>query len=116
MEKPAPLFIQQHAVGLKRVLDLHSRLRVFFLHLHGAPEKIETHERRLAALPCDRDVGSPMPFDRLADVLLHHLIGHPKGTVGIHLLLLEIKAVGAIEIALGAGRLGHHMKRRERIL
>ncbi len=116
VKKPAPFFIEQHTIGLQCVFDLHSGLGIFFLYLHCPAEKIQSHEGRLTALPGDRHIGRPMSFNGLANILLHQFVRHTERAFGVHLLLLEIKAVGAIEIALGAGRLGHHMKRRQRIL
>ncbi|MCK7468675.1 MAG: hypothetical protein MZU91_11550 [Desulfosudis oleivorans] len=45
----------------------------------GAPEEVEPHERRLAALPGDRRPRRAcVRLDRLPDVALHDLVGHPE--------------------------------------
>ena len=41
LEKPGPLFVQQHPVGLQIVLDALAGLRVLFLERHHLAEKVQ---------------------------------------------------------------------------
>ena len=50
-QEHAPLVGQERPVGLERVQDLLARLPELIDELDGAAEEVESHERRLAALP-----------------------------------------------------------------
>src|SRR5580692_5419617 len=54
LEKLAPFIIEKDAVGLKCVLYGLTWLAVLLDEFDGAPEKVQLHERRLAALPRHR--------------------------------------------------------------
>ncbi len=109
-EEPAPLVVKQDAVGLEGVFDVGARFPVFFLKLHGSPEKIESHKRWLAALPCDGYPRGPVKSKELADIGLVDPRRHPKIASRIELFLLQEKTVAATQIAGRTRRLGHYMK------
>jgi hypothetical protein len=79
-------------------------------HGHDAPVEVEPHQRRLATLPGDGDLGRVLRFDGLLDVRLHHFVRHPERAVWIELLLRQEEAVGAVKVADGAGGLCHHVE------
>ena len=110
VEKLAPLVVEEDAVGLEGVLDLGAGLLIFFLKLHGSPEEIETHESRLASLPGHGDLRNLVGFEKLPDISLVHLIGHPEIASRIELLLLQEEAVVAVQIAGRTRWLGHDVK------
>ncbi len=110
MEESAPLVIEEDAVGLEGVLDPGARLLIFFLELHGPAEEIEPHQGRLASLPGDGHLRNLVGFEKLPDIGLVHLIGHPETTAGIKPLLLQEEAVVAVQIAGRTRRLGHDVK------
>src|SRR5262249_15779338 len=74
-----------------------------------APEKIESHQGRFAALPRKTHDRRLMGIDELPDVGIHDLIRHLEAALRIQLFLVEIEAVFAVEVADGAGRLRHQM-------
>ena len=78
VKEPAPIVVEENAVGLERVLDPGPRLLVFLLELDRSPEEIEAHEGRLPALPCDRHLGDLVGFEKLPDIGLVDLIRHPE--------------------------------------
>ena len=110
LEKRAPFVVQKHTVGLYRVQDLLTRFAVPLYDIHRAPEEVESHESRLAALPGDGDLGRVLRFEQLTDVRLHCLVGHAETLAGVETFLGEEEAVCAIEIADGAGRLRENMQ------
>ena len=72
-----------------------------------------THQRRLATLPRDlHDRDARVGLDQLTDVGLEQLIRHPEAAARIQHLLGEEEAVGAVEVANGAGRLREQVKGR----
>ena len=77
-----------------------------------APEEVEAHERGLAALPGDRDLGRPVRLEELADVQLQHLVRHAESAARVQRLLGQEEAVGAVEVADRARRLGQQVERR----
>ena len=113
VQELAPLVVQKDAVGLEGVLHRHAGRRVLLLQLHGPAEEVDTHERRLAALPGDGHLGNLVRLDGLPDVGLEHLVRHPEGATRIQPLLLQEEAVGAVQVAACAGGLGHGMKGAE---
>ena len=56
-EQLAPLVGQQRAVGLDRVFDGLVRAPMLLDELDRAAEEVDAHQRRLAALPGDGDLG-----------------------------------------------------------
>jgi len=57
LEEGAPVLVEQDAVGLKRVPHDLARPTILVDELEGAPEEVELHQRRFAALPRDRHLG-----------------------------------------------------------
>src|ERR1700712_4055229 len=53
LEKGAPVIVEKDAVGLEGVLDSLLWPAVLFDDFDGAPEEVELHQRRFAALPCN---------------------------------------------------------------
>jgi hypothetical protein len=98
VEKLAPLVVEEDSISLECVLDPGAGLCVFFLKFHGALEEIETHQRRLAALPRDGDRGDLMGFEKLPDVGLMYFIRHPEIASRIEFFLLQKEAVVAMKI------------------
>jgi hypothetical protein len=101
-KEPAPFVVEEYAVRLEGVFDHHARFAVFVLQFHGAPEKIESHERRLPSLPGNGDGGRPMRLEELPDESFVDLIGHSGifTGLGVKLLLFEEKAVSAVQVAV----------------
>ncbi len=98
-QEGAPLVREQGAVGLQGVLEAHPRPAVGLLERDGAPEKIDSHEGRLAALPGHRQRVAAVGRNQLGDVAFQHLVAHAKATAGVEAFFLEIKAVGAVQVA-----------------
>ncbi len=63
LEERAPLVVEPRAVGLDRVGDLLSGPLILPHVLDRALEEVEAHQRRLAALPADDDLGSGLRLD-----------------------------------------------------
>ena len=82
------------------------------LQLERAAEEVEPHERRLAALPGERDGVCMVGLDQLPDVLLEDVVRHPKSRARVEGLLVEEEAVRAAEIADRSRRLRHHVEAR----
>ena len=80
------------------------------LDLEGAAEEVESHERGLAALPCERHERHPLRLDRLAHERVHDLVGHLGIAAGIEGGLLKEEAVVAAQIAARPGGLGHDVE------
>lgn len=113
-QEAAPRVIQEGAVGLKGVVDAFAA-GVPLLKSDDLAEKLDAHKGGLAALPRERDLLDILRGDVLANVALEHRGRHAAGTVGGKaVLLFEVEAVAAIEVARGAGGLRHHVKRRPR--
>ena len=110
-EQLAPGIVQKRAVGLDGVLDPLARPAVTLGQLERPAEELQPHERGLAALPRDRDLGGRgVGLEELAHVGLEQLIGHSKAIAGIERLLGQEEAVLAIEIANRSGRLGQDVE------
>ena len=99
LEEGAPLVVEQDAVGLERVLHDLARPTVSLDEVDRAPEEVELHQRRLAALPRHRHLGCAMRFQQLTDVGLEGRIRHPVRVVGIERFLREKEAVRAVDVA-----------------
>ena len=108
-----PLAVELGAIGLDRVRRPLTRLQVMIDKLNRAAEEVESHQRRLAALPRDLHHRNPrVRFDQLPDVGLEQLVRHPEPASRIQHLLREKEAVGAVEVAHGPSGLREQMKRR----
>ncbi len=92
------------------VLRMHGR-RVLPLQLERSPEEVQTHERRLAALERDHHlVDAALGGEQLREVRLVYVGRHPEPAAGVELVLGQEEAVLAVEVADGAGGLGHHVE------
>jgi hypothetical protein len=60
LEEHAPVLINQNAICLECMLHRLTWATVFLDQFDGLPEEAELHERRLAALPRNRDFGRAM--------------------------------------------------------
>ncbi len=70
LEKLAPLVSEGGAVGLKCVVNPLPWPRVSLLQADRVPEKREPHQRRLAALPAEGDLGPPLRLHVLLRVAI----------------------------------------------
>src|SRR3569833_3491770 len=99
-KKLAPGIIKQRAIGLQRVADRLS-LGVLTLETHCFHKEIQTQQRRLPALPGELNFGRVLRRDVAGDVGPQRFVRHAEsGVRRMELLLLEIEAVIAIEIAV----------------
>ena len=105
-----PFVVEKYPVGLDRVQDLLTWPLVLRDQINGAPEKRQAHQGRLAALPRNIDLRIWLRRKQLPDVGLEHIVGHPQGTFPVKPVLAQKEAVLAVEIAVGAGRLGQQVK------
>ncbi len=55
-------------------------------------------------------------LDELADVLLQHVVAHAELAAGIEDLLVQEEAVGAVQVADRACRLGQQVEGRRRVV
>ena len=115
LEEGAPVIVEKDAVGLKGVLHDLSRPAVLFDEFDGAPEEVELHQRRLAALPRHCHCGRAVRLQQLADVGVERVIRHPVLFVRIQRILGQEEAVRAIDIAGGPTRLRQQVEARRRI-
>src|ERR1035437_8174238 len=84
--------------------------RGFFRHYHLS-EEIKSQQRGFAALPGKDDLIAGHACNVLLNEQLQHFVRHPAGTRAFgKILLAQVIAVCAIEIASGTDRLGHDMK------
>ena len=111
LEERAPFIVQEGAVGLYRVKDFLRRLSVFFEVSDGAPEEIEAHEGRLAALPCDVDFAGRVRLQKLPDICIQQVLGHPEPVARVKHFLGQKEAILAVQIAGSARGLGQKVKR-----
>jgi len=68
-EEFAPLIVQQGAIGLQGVINVHTGTRIFFLISHRAAEEIHAHQGWLAALPGKVDFRHSLGCDVLAGII-----------------------------------------------
>ena len=109
----SPLGVEQGCVRLDRVQGALAGLEVAPRDLDGASEEVQSHQRRLAALPRDRHLRrARVGLDQLAQVRIQLLVGHPEAAVRVEHLLGEEEAVVAVEVALRACRLREQVERR----
>ena len=109
-EELAPVVIEGDGVGLQGVGDAHAWALVLLLVAHRLAEKVQAHQRRLAALPSEVDLIDLLRLDVLADVFLEQAVRHAEFAAGIEFFFGEEIAVFAIKVADGASRLGHQVK------
>ncbi len=73
-KEPAPLVVKHDAVGLKGVLNPGVGPGVLSLEFNGVLKKIETHEGRLAPLPCDGALRNMVNLEKLPYISLVYLL------------------------------------------
>ena len=112
LEKFAPFIIEKDAVGLKGVLHGLVRPAVLFDEFDGAPEKVELHQRRLAALPRHGHRGRAVRLEQLTDVGLERVVGHPVLFVRIQRLFGQEEAIRTVDIAGRPARLRKQVEGR----
>ncbi len=115
LEERAPFVIEERAVGLQIVFDSLVGLLVFLLQLDDLAEKVQSQEGWFTALPGKDHFAAVLPLDVLADMSLEDFVGNAElaGTVE-EILLVEIIAVGAVQIADGSDGLDHRVIGRVR--
>jgi hypothetical protein len=109
LKKLAPVIVQQGTVGLYGVFKDHGGFFVLLLIGDGLAVEIEAHEGGFAPLPGHGDLGSLMVLDELADVGFQDFFTHAKMAAGVEAVFVQKKAIGAVQIADGAGGLGQDM-------
>ena len=75
------------------------------------PEEVEPHQRRLAALPRDRDLAVRVSGEQLLQVALQRLVRHSQTVTRVQRVLGEEEAVRAVEVADRPSWLGQQMER-----
>ncbi len=115
LEEHAPVVVEQQAVGLEGVLHRLAGLAVLVDQLDRAAEELELHQRRLAALPGHRDLRRAVRLEQLADVGLERGLGHAVLVVRVQRFLGQEEAVGAVDVAGRAARLGQQVEARRRV-
>ena len=109
-EKARPLARDECAVGLQAVVDLFA-ICVDLLELHRPAVEVEAHHQRLAAVPDELHLRDVVGGDVVADDALEHRVAHPGLAAAVDLRLVEVVAVGAVEVAQGARGLQHDVER-----
>jgi hypothetical protein len=93
-EKLRPFVVDQRAVGLDGVKHAQMWSAVLLRELHGAAEKIEAPQHRLAALPGHFHLRPGRGFQQLPNVCLKQVICHQQAfALRIEILLGQEKAV-----------------------
>ena len=109
-EEFAPLVVEQGAVGLECGADLLA-VGVFLLEFNDFAEVAHAEQGGLAALEGEAHflsgLGGYVVADEGLEAFLRHL---PLLVPGIELLLLQVEAVFAIEVADRPDRLGHDVE------
>src|SRR6185437_10558003 len=106
LEERRPLLVEERPVRLDRVRRALAGLKAALSQFDRATEEVDAHERRLPALPGDRDFGDPrMRLDQLLDVCLEQFVCHAEPTARIEHLLREEEAIRAVQVADGSCRL-----------
>ena len=83
VEKPAPIIIQEDAIGLHGMLNVDAGARIGMYKVHCAIEKVESHQSWFAPLPGYRDFRSTLRFEQLANICFEGLVTHTKTTVRV---------------------------------
>ena len=110
-EELRPVVVEQRGVGLQGVAHHLARPGVPTLELDDPAVEVQTHHGRLAPLEGEDRLGLvPVRVEQLDDVLLEDVVGHPEARARVELLLRQVEAVGAVEVAHRAGRLGHDVE------
>lgn len=113
LEEATPIAIEKDAIGLEGVFDAHVRLAILLLQGNGFAEKLQTHQGRFAALPTEGHFGNFLRLDVLAGEFLKHIIGHVETcALFVNLLLAQVEAVGAVQVADRTSGFKHDVKCR----
>ena len=108
LEEGHPLIVEQQTIGLQVVLDALARFAMTRLELDHAAKEAQPHHRRFAPLPGEDDLVAGLGFDVLADVGLEQAVVDARvALVRQQIGLVQVKAVGAVQIAQRAGGLDH---------
>jgi len=116
LEECRPIIRQAGPVRLNRVRDLLAGSAVLLDQFDRAAEEVEAHHGGLPTLPSHHHLGCHMGFEELSDVGLEQVVCHPEPVPRVEHLLGEEEAVGTVEIADRARRLGEEMERRGCVL
>ena len=107
-QKIRPGLVEQHAVRLEPVADRASGDRVLALEFNDAAKIVEPEDGGLAPMPLEVRGSARRGLQALGDVLLEQIVGHAAWPVGRKELLLgEVVAVFAPQVAARPSRLGH---------
>ena len=108
LEEGHPFVVEQQAIGLQVVLDALVWFAITRLELDHAAKEAQAHDCRLAPLPGEDDLVSSLGFDVLADVGLEQAVVDARvALVRQQIGLVQVKAVGAVQIAQRARGLDH---------
>ena len=105
-----PAFVQQRSIGLQGIGYLQARWAVLALERECLAEERPAEQRRLTALPHERDLARfTVRFDVVPDEGFQESITHTE-TMGFRIepLLVEVITVAAVQVALGPNGLDHH--------
>ena len=105
-EEVAPPFVDQSAVCLQRIDDAFA-CGVSLLQLHGAHEPVVSRYQRLAPVPDEGDRIGIRSLDILLYVALQQVEIHARLASAVYGGLVEVVAVGAVEVAGRACGLDH---------
>ena len=111
LEEHSPLLGQQCAVGLQIILDPLMGFLVFRFQRDDLAEEVHPQQRRFAALPTEHHLVARLRLDVLPDVFFEQFVRHVRPIRLIQqILLVQVIAVGAVEVAQRTTRLNHRVK------
>lgn len=111
LEKPAPLVIEQDAVGLQVVADADPGRAMLLLQRHYPAKVVDAEQGRFTALPGEDNLVAILPLYVAADEGLQRLFIHPGlSRLMEQIFLVQVEAILAINVALGAPRFGHDVE------
>ena len=109
-KETAPLVVEQQSVGLQGVADA-SAPPIILLKAKGLPVEAERAHQRFSSVPREEHVRQAVGLDVGTDVSLEHLVGHLVArALLVEVLLLQIIAISAAQVATCPCRLGHYIK------
>ena len=103
-EELSPPVINKSSVGLDRVDNLLA-VRIFPLPGHGFLVEIQPEQKGLTSMPAECDFRSGVGGDILPDIFPEQFVAHHSLLPAILYGLVEVVAIGAIEVASRSGRL-----------
>ena len=110
LEETRPLARDEGAVGLQAVVDLLAA-GILLLERHRPTVEVQSHHQRFAAVPDELHLRHVVGRDVVPHHLLQHLQAHPGLPAAVDLRLVEIVAIGAVEVAERPGGLHHDVER-----